>query len=141
VSLADAQAALAQRYGFRTWTDLKAEVDCRRGQADVADEALARAVAACFGLGEVTGPMRSVARVDEMARRWSVETERGRWAVRTMDTWRPIVDADTDVALQQAAAGAGILLPAPVRSRSVPSSSRSVGTAGARTSGSTPDRR
>ena len=58
-----------------------------------------------------------------------------------MDTWRPIVDAETDVALQQAAAGAGILLPAPVRSRSVPSSSRSVVTAGARTSGSTPDRR
>ena len=24
-----------------------------------------------------------------------------------MDTWRPIVDAETDVALQQAAAGAG----------------------------------
>ena len=39
VSLADAQAALAQRYGFRTWTDLKAEVDRRRGQADVADDA------------------------------------------------------------------------------------------------------
>ncbi|HKA12194.1 MAG TPA: phosphotransferase [Candidatus Dormibacteraeota bacterium] len=118
VSLADAQAALAQRYGFRTWTDLKAEVDRRRGQADVADETLARAVAACFGLGEVTGPMRSVARADEMGRRWSLKTERGRWAVRTMDTWRPIVDAETDVALQQAAAGARILLPAPVRSRS-----------------------
>ena len=56
LSLADAQAMLAQRYGFRTWTDLKAEVDRRRGQADVADERLARAVAACFGLGEVTGP-------------------------------------------------------------------------------------
>jgi len=118
LSLADAQAMLAQRYGFRTWTDLKAEVDRRRGQADVADERLARAVAACFGLGEVTGPMRSVARADEMGRRWSLETERGRWAVRTMDTWRPIVDAETDVALQQAAAGAGILLPTPVRSLS-----------------------
>ena len=118
VSLADAQAGLAQRYGLRTWTDLKAEVDRRRGQADVADQALARAVAAGFGLCEVTGPMRSVARTDEMGRRWSLETERGRWAVRTMDTWRQIVDAETDVALQQAAAGAGILLPAPVRSRS-----------------------
>jgi Ser/Thr protein kinase RdoA (MazF antagonist) len=117
-SLADAQASLAQQYGFRGWTDLKAEVDHLRGQADVADEALARAVAASFGLGEVTGPMMSVARADEMGRRWSLETERGRWAVRTMDTWRPIVDAETDVALQQAAAGAGILLPAPVRSRS-----------------------
>jgi len=74
-SLADAQASLAQQYGFRGWTDLKAEVDRLRGQADVADEALARAVAVSFGLGEVTGPMMSVARADEMGRRWSLETE------------------------------------------------------------------
>lgn len=40
------------------------------------------------------------------------------WAVRTMDTWRPIVDAETDVALQVAAAAAGILFPTPVRSLS-----------------------
>lgn len=117
-SLADAQASLAQQYGFRTWTDLKVEVDRQRGQASVADQALARAVAERYGLGDVTGPMRSVARPDDMGRRWSLVTDRGRWAVRTMDTWRPIVDAETDVALQQAVAGAGILLPPPVRSRS-----------------------
>jgi Ser/Thr protein kinase RdoA (MazF antagonist) len=117
-SLADAQASLAEQYGFRVWTDLKAEVDRRRGQADVADEALARAVADCFGLGEPVAPMRSVARPDDMGRRWSLETDRGRWAVRTMDTWRRIVDAEADVALQEAAMAAGILLPPPVRSRS-----------------------
>lgn len=117
-SLAQAQASLAEQYGFGSWTDLKAEVDRARGQADVADRALARAVAAGYGLGEVTGEMRSLARADETGRRWSLETERGRWAVRTMDTWIPIVDAESDVVLQQAAAGAGVLLPAPVRSRS-----------------------
>lgn len=117
VTLADAQASLAGQYGFRTWTDLKAEVDRVRGQADVADRALALAVAGRYGLGEVIGQMRSVARADDMGRRWSLETDRGRWAVRTMDTWWPIVDAETDVALQQAAAAAGVLLPAPVRSR------------------------
>ena len=42
-SLADAQASLAEQYGFRTWTDLKAEVDRRRGHGRVADPALARA--------------------------------------------------------------------------------------------------
>jgi hypothetical protein len=31
-SLADAQASLAEQYGFRTWTDLKAEVDRRQGR-------------------------------------------------------------------------------------------------------------
>jgi aminoglycoside phosphotransferase (APT) family kinase protein len=35
-----------------------------------------------------------------------------------MDTWWPIVPAEDDVALQEAAAAAGVLLPAPVRSRS-----------------------
>jgi Ser/Thr protein kinase RdoA (MazF antagonist) len=116
-TLAAAQVSLAEQYGFRTWTDLKAEVDRARGQADRADPALARAVADRYGLGEITGEMRSMARPDDMGRRWSLETDRGRWAVRTMDTWWPIVDAETDVALQQTAAGAGVLLPAPVRSR------------------------
>lgn len=116
-SLADAQASLAEQYGFRTWTDLKAEVDRTRGQADTADPALARAIAERYGLGEVTGEMRSLARPDESGRQWALETDRGRWAVRTMDTWWPIVDAETEVALQQAAAEAGVLLPAPVRSR------------------------
>ncbi|MEE6263073.1 phosphotransferase [Plantactinospora sonchi] len=117
-SLADAQTSLANQYGFRTWTELKAEVDRQRGRADVADPALARAVADRYGLGEVVAEMRAVARPDDTGRRWSLETDRGRWAVRTMDTWWPIVDAETDVALQEAVAAAGVLLPAPVRSRS-----------------------
>lgn len=117
-TLADAQASLAGQYGFRTWTDLKAEVDRRQARADIADPALAGAIADRYRLGEVTGPMRSMARADEVGRQWSLETQRGRWAVRTLDSWIPIVDTETDVALQEAAAGAGILLPAPVRSRS-----------------------
>ncbi len=116
-TLAEAQTSLARQYGFRTWTDLKAEVDRVRGQADTADPALARAVAERYDLGEVVGAMRSVARPDESGRRWTLETDRGRWSVRTMDTWWPIVDAETEVALQQAAAAAGVPLPAPVRSR------------------------
>ncbi|GAA4674817.1 phosphotransferase [Phytohabitans rumicis] len=116
-SLAHAQASLAGQYGFRGWAELKAEVDRRRGLADVADPALARAVADAYGLGEVTGEMRSLARPDESGRHWSLETDRGRWAVCTMDTWWPIVDVETEVALQRAAAAAGVLLPAPVRSR------------------------
>jgi Ser/Thr protein kinase RdoA (MazF antagonist) len=117
-SLSEAQASLARQYGFRTWPDLVAEVERRRGTADVADETLAGEIAARYGLGRVTAPMRSVARPDDIGRRWVLATDRGRWAVRTLDTWRPIVDVDTEVALQEAAATAGVLLPAPVRSRS-----------------------
>ncbi|MFC0527417.1 phosphotransferase [Phytohabitans kaempferiae] len=116
-TLADAQASLAGQYGFRGWTDLKAEVDRVRGRADVADPELARAVAERYDLGEVTGPMRALARPDDMGRRWSLDTDRGRWHLRGLDTWWPIVDAETDTALQEAAAAAGVLLPTPVRSR------------------------
>lgn len=116
-TLAEAQTSLAGQYGFRTWPELKAEVDRMRGRADTADAALAQAIADRFGLGSVAGPMRSLARADDMGRRWSVSTDRGSWLVRTMDTWWPIVDAETDTALQQAAAAAGVLLPTPVRSR------------------------
>lgn len=114
-SLATAQKSLARQYGFPNWTDLKAEVDRMHGRADVADPALARAVGDAFGLG--TGEMRSVARPDDMGRQWSLTTDRGRWLVRTMDDWWPIVSHEQDVALQEAAAKAGVLLPAPVRSR------------------------
>ncbi|ROO59361.1 Ser/Thr protein kinase RdoA (MazF antagonist) [Micromonospora sp. Llam0] len=116
-TLADAQASLAGQYGFRTWPELRAEVDRMRGRADTTDPALAQAIADRFGLGTVAGPMRSLARPDDIGRRWSVSTDRGSWQVRTMDTWWPIVDAQTDTALQLAAAAAGVLLPAPVRSR------------------------
>ncbi|MBQ1026411.1 aminoglycoside phosphotransferase family protein [Micromonospora sp. C95] len=116
-TLTTAQARLAEQYGFSTWAALKAEVARMRGRAEIAEVSLAHAIAASYGLGDVVGEMRSVARADDMGRRWWLVTDRGRWAVRTMDTWWPIVDAETDVALQQAAATAGILLPAPVRSR------------------------
>lgn len=59
-SLAEAQSSLAEQYGFRSWTDLKAEVDRQRGQAEVADPALAWEIASRFRLGDVTGPLRSV---------------------------------------------------------------------------------
>ncbi|MEG3637560.1 phosphotransferase [Micromonospora palythoicola] len=116
-TLTTAQARLAEQYGFPTWAALKTEVIRMRGRAETAEASLAHAIADSYGLGDVVGEMRTVARADDMGRRWSLVTDRGRWAVRTMDTWRPIVDAEADVALQQAAATAGILLPAPVRSR------------------------
>ncbi|MFI7678944.1 phosphotransferase [Actinophytocola sp. NPDC049390] len=116
-SLATAQKALAAQYGFRTWTDLKAEVDRTRGRAAIADPALAQAIADRYDLGAVTGEMRSLARPDESGRAWSLETDRGRWVARTMDTWWPIVHPETEVALQEAAAAAGVPLPAPVRDR------------------------
>jgi phosphotransferase family enzyme len=115
-TLADAQASIAEQYGFRTWTGLKAEADRRRGTAEIADPALARRIAARFGLGEVTGPMRSMARADEVGRLWSLATDRGRWTPRTVDGVYPVTDGEADARFQETAARAGVTLPAPVRS-------------------------
>jgi aminoglycoside phosphotransferase (APT) family kinase protein len=116
-SLAEAQASLAEQYGFRAWTDLKAEVDRQRGRAEVAGPALARQIASRFGLGEVTGPMRSVSRTDEIGRRWFLRTDRGDWAPRTVDDVFPVTDGEDNTEFQEAAARAGVTLPAPVRSQ------------------------
>lgn len=61
--------------------------------------------------------MRSVSRPDEMGRRWLLETDRGRWAPRTVDDVFPVTDGEDNTRFQEAAASAGVALPAPVRSR------------------------
>lgn len=116
-SLAEAQASLAEQYGFRSWTDLKAEVDRQQRQAEIADPALTRQIASRFGLGDVTGPMRSVSRPDEVGRLWVLQTNRGDWAPRTVDDVFPVTDGEDNARFQEAAAQAGITLPTPVRSR------------------------
>lgn len=127
-SLSHAQTSLARQYGFHTWSDLKAEVDRRAGTVELADPALAQAVAAAYDLGGVTGPMPAVAPPDNLGRLWSLSTDRGRWAVYSVKDWRPIVDVESEVALQVAAADAGVALPLPIRSQS----GRIVETIGAR---------
>jgi Ser/Thr protein kinase RdoA (MazF antagonist) len=60
--------------------------------------------------------MRSVSRPDEMGRRWMLETDRGRWAPRTVDELFPLTDGEDNTRFQEAAARAGVVLPAPIRS-------------------------
>jgi hypothetical protein len=117
-SLSTAQAALAGQYGFGSWAELRAEADRLSGSAEVADPAVARTVATRYGLGDVTGEMRSLAPADHLGRLWSLRTGRGRWAVRAMDGWSMVLDPEREVVLQEAAAKAGVLLPEPVRATS-----------------------
>jgi Ser/Thr protein kinase RdoA (MazF antagonist) len=116
-TLAVAQASLAEQYGFRSWTDLKGEVDRQQGQAEVAGPALAHEIASRFGLGDVTGPMRSLSRPDEIGRPWVLQTHLGDWAARTVDDVFPVTDGEDNARFQEAARCAGVTLPAPVRSR------------------------
>ena len=122
IQLADAQTALAQQYGFRTWRELKAEIDRRSGRAQIADPALAQQIATRFGLGSVTAPMKSVAPATETGRPWALDTDHGRWAVKQLQSWYGVENladnAETEVRLQKAALAAGVLVPRPVRSMS-----------------------
>lgn len=114
-TLADAQRTLAGQYGFRAWTDLKAEVEKRRGALPEAPEGVTEALADVFGLGTPRGPMTALA-YDPMGQTWSIETDRGRWIAGTVYDWINDAQADMGERLRAAAAAAGVPSPSPVRS-------------------------
>lgn len=114
VTLADAQRATAELYGFRTWGELKTDVERRRAALPEAPEGLAAGVAEAFGLGAVTTPMTPI-RYEYMGRRWCLETERGRVIVSPVFDWIDDQQAEVAVDLQERARKAGVSSPVPVR--------------------------
>lgn len=115
-TLARAQQATAEEYGFRAWSDLKAEVDRRRAEMPQAPEGLGEGVVSAFGLGAVTSPMTPI-RYEYMGRRWELQTERGRFVVRPVFDWIGDAQAEVAVDLQERARKAGVRSPVPVRTR------------------------
>lgn len=116
-TLSEAQALIADRYGFRTWPALKAEVDRRAATVVQADEKATAAVAAAFDLGPPTGPMAGLGQ-QWAGHAWVLTTERGRWLVRELFRWFEEAALEPEVLLAEAATAAGILTPRPVRSPS-----------------------
>jgi hypothetical protein len=114
-SLSDAQQALSAHYGFRAWTDLKAEVDRRRADVPAAPTGLAEQLAEVFGLGTLTRPPTPVA-FDPMGRTWCLETERGRWSAGPVYPWIDGSQAERGMRLLTAAREVGVASPTPVRS-------------------------
>lgn len=114
VTLADAQRMLAEMYGFRTWSDLKAEVDRRRGAAPEAPDGLAEDISVAFGLGPPTAPMTPI-RYEYMGRRWCLETAMGRFVIVPVFNWINDEHAGTAVDLKERARGAGVASPVSVR--------------------------
>lgn len=115
-SLADAQRTLAQQYGFRTWTDLKVEVERLRAQPELADPELASGIAKAFDLGDATAPAVVVAREVVMGPSIRLETGSGRWSAQAVLPWMDLDQAEEAVRLMEAAAEAGVQTPKPVRS-------------------------
>ena len=113
-TLADAQRNVAEQYGFRTWSDLKAEVERRREAVPEAPAGLAEGVSEAFGLGSVQEAMTPI-RYEYMGRRWCLETERGRFMVSPVFDWINDTQAEVSVDLIGRARAAGVLAPVPVR--------------------------
>jgi hypothetical protein len=114
-SLADAQRALAVQYGMRDWNELRSETERRAARAPVAPDGLADALAAAFGLGDVTGAPSPVS-FTPLGRSWSIPTDRGRWLAATVYPWITEAQAEIGARLRDAAVAAGIAAPTPVRS-------------------------
>ena len=112
-TLSDAQALVAEQYGFRTWPE--AEVDRRSAAIRMVDAGAAGPVAKAFDLGTPQGPLVAVER-QWAGQAWSLATDRGRWLVRGLFDWFN-ASVDTEVLLAEAATGAGLRTPRPVRSR------------------------
>jgi hypothetical protein len=113
-TLADAQRTVAEEYGFRTWGDLKSEVDRRREELPEAPDGLTEGVAETFGLGAVKTSMTPI-RYEYMGRRWHLESQRGRFMVSPVFDWINDEQAEVAVDLQERARTAGVLSPVPVR--------------------------
>lgn len=114
-TLSEAQALIAERYGFRTWPDLKAEVDRRAAAVAPASDEVTAAVAAAFDLGPPTRPMAGLGR-QWAGHAWVLTTEGGRWLARELFRWFEDAALEAEALLAEAATGAGILTPRQVRS-------------------------
>lgn len=113
-TLSDAQALIAEQYGFRTWPDLVKEVNRRSAKVRRHDGA-AEAVAETFGLGTPSGPLVALER-QWAGQAWSLRTDRGRWLVRQLFDWVDRSSNESEVLLAESAAAAGIVTLRPVRS-------------------------
>jgi hypothetical protein len=116
-TLSEAQTLIAERYGFHTWPDLKAEVERQTAGVVQADAETSAAVAAAFDLGPPTGPMVGLGR-QWAGHAWVLTTERGRWLARELFRWFEDAALAPEALLAESATAAGILTPRPVRSRS-----------------------
>ena len=114
VALSDAQRAVAEQYGFRTWPDLKAEVERRRTADRPTAPGAAEQLAAAFDLGAVCEPMTPIAYAF-MGRRWRLTTERGDWLVGPVFDWIGAEQASTAAELRERARAVGVAAPEPVR--------------------------
>jgi Ser/Thr protein kinase RdoA (MazF antagonist) len=115
--LSDAQTTLAQMYGFRTWSELKAEVERARTNPAIFDPKTAAAIADAFGLGSVTGPANHL-ETDVNGASVRLHTEQGTWHAHGVMDGMEEDHAEQAIRLMDAAGTAGIKTPQAMRTAS-----------------------
>lgn len=116
IRLAAAQREVADQYGFRSWPELKVEVERRRATPPSPDPTLAPELAAAFGLGSVTGAMSPMA-YTIMGRRWRLQTDRGAWLATPVFDWIDEGQTERATELRERARAGGVIAPVAVRTR------------------------
>lgn len=106
-SLADAQTLVAERYGFRTWADLKAEVERLGATTKTASDGVAEAIAVAFEVGQPQRPLAALER-QWAGQAWVLTTDRGRYLARNLFDWIDHSAVEREVTLATAAADAGV---------------------------------
>jgi hypothetical protein len=117
-SLAAAQRSLAEQYGFRTWPELKADVEARRLRQHRGDPELAGRLAASFGLGHGAATVTPLVR-DMIGVQCRLETNRGIYLLRQLlrpnFDWISETQVDRAMRLLIRARNAGVSAPTPIR--------------------------
>lgn len=117
LTLSGAQTMLAEQYGYRTWTDLKSEVERRRAGIETIDGTTATALAEAFALGRPTEPMTALTS-SWAGQVWSLVTDQGRWRLTQLLDYTPADNIENEIRLVEAATAAGVPAAEPVRDRS-----------------------
>ena len=110
-TLSDAQRTLAQQYGFRTWTDLKAEVERIRSRPETFDAHIAAQIAKVFELGELTEPPIVISLLDVGGPSLKLCTSSGDWHAHGWLSTSDDARSEDAVRLMDAMRSAGVLVP------------------------------
>jgi Ser/Thr protein kinase RdoA (MazF antagonist) len=115
-TLSRAQRALAERYGFTSWTELTGEVKRRRASGAKLAPELGAAIAAAFDLGKPAGPLAHLS-WSQIGARWALDTDSGRFMPRTILDYITEESLEESLRLREAAIADGVRAPKAVRSK------------------------
>lgn len=115
--LSDAQRTVAELYGFRTWPELKVEVERAQSNPTLFNAETAERIAGAFGLGAITEPSVHI-ETDVQGDSIRMQTDKGRWHAHGVMDGTTEEHVEESIRLMDAAGAAGVKTPRAVRTPS-----------------------